>query len=99
MVTSIELLSWLQSYIHENSDGEWEHDYGVEITTTDNPGWHVQIDINGTNYEGVEVIEQKEKRSSEDWIIIGCKDGKLFGAGGPNNLMEILQRLRLVLSR
>ncbi len=26
-------------------DGEWEHRYGVKITTYDNPGWGVEIDI------------------------------------------------------
>lgn len=87
----------MQSYFVQNCDGEWEHEFGIEITTTDNPGWHVQIDVAGTKYEGVEIAKISEQRSPDDWLIIGIKDQILVGSGGPRNLIEILEHLKNIL--
>jgi hypothetical protein len=86
-------ISWLQSYLAENSDGDWEHQYGIEITSTDNPGWHVRIDIIGTRFEELLFSGINEKRTSEDWIILSKEEGAVVGSGGPHNLVEILTRL------
>lgn len=89
-----DLLVWLQRHFSSNCDGDWEHQYGVEITTTDNPGWHVSIDLEGTPQSDLIIPDERITRSEDDWIIIGVKNNTLFGAGGPNNIIEILRLLR-----
>src|SRR5262245_45197449 len=38
-------LERLQRWYDSRCDGRWEHDYGIEIETCDNPGWLVRIDL------------------------------------------------------
>jgi hypothetical protein len=37
-VTDDDLLRWLQDWHAGQCDGDWEHSYGVDIGTLDNPG-------------------------------------------------------------
>jgi hypothetical protein len=45
-------LDWLMSWYEAQCDGEWEHRYGVQIESLDNPGWLLKIDLHGTVLEG-----------------------------------------------
>jgi hypothetical protein len=31
----------IQKWYLEQCNGDWEHSYGIEITTMDNPGWYI----------------------------------------------------------
>ena len=44
-----ELENWYQS----NCNEEWEHQFGIRIVTLDNPGWKVEIDLEGTKLENI----------------------------------------------
>ena len=94
----VDHLSWLQTYFADNCNGEWEHDYGVEITTTDNPGWSVTIDVAGTDHEDMVVELLKIERSESDWLIFGRDDKAIFGRGGRDNLGEVLAHLRTIMA-
>ena len=48
-------IEWLQQWYQKNCDGEWEHLYGIEIETLDNPGWHVKIDLEETSSARLQV--------------------------------------------
>lgn len=41
----------LQEWFKSQCNGDWEHSLGVSITTCDNPGWWVKIDLAGTSLE------------------------------------------------
>ena len=85
-----ELLSWLQNWYHQNCDGDWEHNENINIHTIDNPGWRVTINLEGTPSEN-KVFEDMEKETNEDdWYQCFLRDGKFEGAGGPSNLIDIL---------
>ena len=84
-----------QWYLYE-CNGDWEHTYGVQVGTLDNPGWLVDIDLHDTSVEntpfptiqygiGAESIED-----DNNWLL--CEvDNKVFkGRGGPEKLDEIL---------
>lgn len=43
----IELQEWLAS----QCNGQREHESGIDISTIDNPGWRVSIDLNDTELE------------------------------------------------
>jgi hypothetical protein len=41
----------LQRWYESQCNGEWEHPHGISITSCDNPGWWVGIDLAGTPRE------------------------------------------------
>jgi hypothetical protein len=41
----------LQEWYASQCNGEWEHGHGISITSCDNPGWWVKIDLAGTSLE------------------------------------------------
>ena len=55
----------IQHWFYENCDGDWEHSFGLQITTMDNPGWDVKIDIRETVLEGLEIFEEFEGARTE----------------------------------
>ena len=88
-------ISWLQDWYAAQCDGDWEHAYGVEIRTLDNPGWTVAVDLSGTTMEGARFDEVDERwRSEGDWIDCRVEGDRFRGAGGPRNLLEILRVFR-----
>jgi Immunity protein 53 len=51
----LDNISWLEDWYETQCDGDWEHQHGLKIDTLDNPGWQVQIDLDGTRFsEGSE---------------------------------------------
>lgn len=82
-------LKWIQNWYLENCDGDWEHCYGINISTLDNPGWMVDIDITNTSLEHKEFRILDIERSESDWIYCNVSDNTFHGNGGPNNLEEI----------
>ncbi|MDJ0731330.1 MAG: immunity 53 family protein [Crocosphaera sp.] len=81
---------WLQNWYTSQCNGDWEHTYGIDIKTLDNPGWLVVIDLVETEFENCKFDEVSIKRSDNDWIDCFVNDGKFQGAGGSFNLLEIL---------
>ena len=76
-------------------DGDWEHGYGVRIETLDNPGWHVSIEVGGTDAESLHLEPVETHRSEHDWLVVK-KEGTAFAAYcGPLNLGEALYAFRL----
>jgi len=55
----------LQSWYQGNCDGDWEHQFGIQIETLDNPGWLVKINLEGTLQEGVDFPAVKIDRSEQ----------------------------------
>jgi len=46
--TSLDNMSWLTRWYATECNGDWEHQSGIRITTIDNPGWNVNINLYGT---------------------------------------------------
>ncbi len=93
----MDLIERLTTWYAAQCNGEWEHPHGVKIESLDNPGWLVQIDLEGT------ILHQKEFSqiehgledglpSDDDWMICSVLKGSLFrGAGDPFKLAAILE--------
>lgn len=79
---------WLQEWYFKQTNDDWEHQYGVEIGTLDNPGWRVKIDLDRTNLFEKEFSRIKIERSETDWFHIWVEKGKFEIACGPLNLEE-----------
>ncbi|WP_444888917.1 immunity 53 family protein [Microbulbifer sp. JMSA008] len=88
-----ELEEWYFSQCNE----DWEHTYGIEIGTLDNPGWFLKVDITDTDieekeYEGFSYgVGDDAEASGNDWIIKKLEGGKFVGYGGAHKLSELIK--------
>jgi hypothetical protein len=85
-----KLLEKLQTWYSARCDGDWEHSQRVRISTIDNPGWALDINIEDTDAGSRPFIPVAVDRSGSDWYI--CRvEGTVFKArGGANNLVDLL---------
>lgn len=86
----MDLLQRIQRWYTINCNGDWEHSYGVSITTLDNPGWAVKIDLRETCLQNAHLKYFSIERDVIDWASYSVREGQFEGMGGPNNLSEIL---------
>ena len=82
----IDLLDFLQSWYSSKCDDSWEHSYGVEISSIDNPGWRVKI----TGAAARKQVKINCERNESDWLIVNASDNEFLGYGGAGNLRELL---------
>jgi len=87
-----DLVVALEDWFAGNCDGDWEHGWGVRISTLDNPGWSVDIDLTGTSLSGKAFDRVREERAEHDWVHCWLEAEVFKGRGGPKNLSEILGR-------
>jgi immunity protein 53 of polymorphic toxin system len=81
----------LQEWYLTQCDGDWEHGYGPRISTLDNPGWEVTIELEDTDYAGVPFAEVKDMAPERDWIRCWVDGTEWHGVGGPLMLTSILK--------
>ncbi|WP_406493161.1 immunity 53 family protein [Streptomyces sp. NBC_01604] len=72
-------MRFVQAWYAANCDGEWEHEFGIRMATTDNPGWHIEIDVSETELEGVLVERVRHELPDGEWMI-SWSDGAVFHA-------------------
>lgn len=84
-------LKWLETWYKNHCDGLWEHSYGIIIDTLDNPGWGIRINLVGTEVANKDFKPVKIERTESDWVHCSVKNHIFQGAGGPENLEEILE--------
>jgi len=85
------VISRLQSWYQSECDGDWEHSYGIQIETLDNPGWHLEIDLEDTCLLNATFVEKKYQNTDEDdWIDCKKVGGKYVAFGGPCKLEELI---------
>lgn len=95
-MSTAKLLEDLQQWYRAQCDEEWEHSYGVEIGTLDNPGWSLTIDLTETileqkSFGGVRYGCDAKDEDSPDWIDCKVERSQFVGAGGPSKLSELIQ--------
>src|SRR5688500_1451183 len=81
----------LQRWYEKNCDGDWEHQFGVQIETLDNPGWVLRIDLSGTRLEHCSLEFPDIERTEFDWVHCRVTEERFEAAGGPRNLEEMLR--------
>lgn len=90
-----DVLTWLQTWYAIQTDGDWEHEFGVQVRTLSNPGWSVEIDLAGTALAGLEYERHQVHRSDDDWLDSWVEREKWHLACGPLNLAEGLHIFRM----
>lgn len=86
-----ELIQRLQAWYLARCDGEWEHRYGIDIGTLDNPGFCLRVDLMGTPLEPRPFSPVNVERSEQDWYHCWVEDQQFHGAGGARNLEDLLR--------
>jgi hypothetical protein len=86
---------WLLKWFEDQCDGDWEHDRGITIESTDNSGWSVSILVLDTELENKYFKEILVERSDSDWFRCFIKNHMFEGRCGKGNLIEVLHIFRL----
>ncbi len=88
----------LQRWYADQCDGDWEHSYGVAISTLDNPGWLVKIELAGTALAGKPFAEIRKhvdpqgQSDGTDWMHCELVGNVWIGGGGAVQLEQIIQQ-------
>ena len=87
-------IKWLEKWYEHNCNGQWEHLYGIKIETLDNPGWHVEINLEGTEYVNLKQKKLIRDMGSNDWINCSIAKGAFNGYGDCMKLEEIIETFK-----
>lgn len=83
-------LEQLTRWYAEQCDGDWEHVHGITISTLDNPGWQVRLDLAETELEGKCLPRRAIENADGTWLGFSS-DGLTFsGACDPLSLDLLL---------
>jgi hypothetical protein len=69
----------------------------VKINTLDNPGWTIEINLEGTDLEEKTFAEHSygvgddAEGSGDEWLVCKVEDNKFIAAGGPRKLEEMIE--------
>jgi hypothetical protein len=91
MTADLTPLDKLQRWYLSRCDGDWEHCLGVKIETLDNPGWHIRINLKGSQSESSTVNWVKIDRTESDWMHYRVNNKEFYSACGPLNLSEAIE--------
>jgi hypothetical protein len=87
-------LIWLQKWYKSQCDGDWEHEYGISIETTDNPGWYITINLTGTDCEGHSFSPVHIEKDDKNWFYCLYKNDNFEASCGPCNIADVLDVFR-----
>jgi hypothetical protein len=86
----MSVLTELQDWYASQCDGDWEHEYGIKISTLDNPGWWVSIRLGETNLEDIPFEEINTKAADGRWMMMRVRDQTWEAACDPSGLETAL---------
>ncbi|MEH6763956.1 MAG: immunity 53 family protein [Aequorivita antarctica] len=88
----MEIIDWIQHWFKDNCDGDWEQGEGIQITTLENPGWEVEIDISNTSIANINIEWILNENSAQDWYGVKIENQK-FNASGDSGKLKFLLEL------
>lgn len=88
------MLKWIENWYISHCNGEWEDYYGIKISTLDNPGWLVKIDISETELENRQFQEINVYKDDNDWLCCKLINNEFLGGGDPTKLNRIIEEFR-----
>lgn len=81
----------LQDWYLTRTDGELAPTYDIRIDTLDEPGWRVEVALDGTGLAGRPLDELAIQRTDSDWIHAWTDEHTLHIDCGPLNLTEAIK--------
>ncbi|MDX3661351.1 Imm53 family immunity protein [Streptomyces sp. ID05-26A] len=85
---------FFQRWYADQCDGDWEHEFGVRITTLDNPGWHVVADLVDTGLEGRVLTLTKVEPGEGRWVWASSDGERYESSCDQHSLDEALAGFR-----
>jgi hypothetical protein len=73
---TVSRISELQEWYISQCNEYWEHEFGVNISTLDNPGWTLDIDLQGTDIEEKLFtacsygVGDDAEESGHEWLVL-----------------------------
>lgn len=69
-MTKKRSMSELDDWFVDQCDGDWEHGFGISISTFDNPGWGIDVQLDGTYLQDVsfEEIDKYVIENGDDYL-------------------------------
>lgn len=87
----MDILADIQRWYNAQCDGDWEHDFGLIITTLDNPGWSVKIGLTDTLLEDLPFEPINVDNEHGVWLSCHVEEKMFRGAGDASQLTQILE--------
>lgn len=90
-------LSRLEAWFAAQCNGYWEHSSGVSVTSCDNPGWWVKVNLAGTALEHrafaeiAEGVNEERHPTGPRWMNCRIEGNTWHGAGDETKLERILE--------
>ena len=81
----------LEKWYLARCDGDWEHSHGVRISTLDNPGWQLAIDLGETPLANKTFKSVESEVDGNNWFHCRVRNSTFEGAGGPFNLTDLIE--------
>ena len=92
----MDVLIWIQQWYQKHCDGDWEHNYGIKIETLDNPGWLIEINLEGTELEDYILHYKLIEKSNDDWYAIKIANKIFYATGDAYKLEFLLEKFRVL---
>jgi hypothetical protein len=94
--TDFDALAWLQGWFASKCDGEWEKQWGVSLTSTDDGGWFLSVPLMETELEGraFDRVDHNKKGHDESWWICQIGESHFLAACGPRDLAAVIGLFR-----
>jgi hypothetical protein len=96
-------LDWLMRWYLSECNDDWEHSFGIEIGTLDNPGWTLKVDLRETALSGREFVKVAHGDAADDleewgrngsWWVADVENDKFEAACGPLDLLAVIAVFR-----
>jgi len=89
-------LEWLMDWYVSQCNDDWEHQYGVQIGTLDNPGWSIAIDLTGTALDSraFAPVEYNDSENDASWWACKVERNQWRGACGAKDLTTVIGLFR-----
>lgn len=89
-------ISKLEKWFKKKCNGDWEHQGGILIESTDNPGWYIKVDFDNLDCPNAKALEKSSiRRTDSDFITFKYDEpnNSLGVTCGVANLTEALELL------
>ena len=86
----LDQLQRLQAWYLAHCNGDWEHTYGITISTLDNPGWTLEVELADTELFDKPFETLQQLSDTQDWIHCSIREGKFVAVCGPLKLATVI---------
>lgn len=84
-------LQKLSEWYAQQCNGDWEHGRGIRISTIDNPGFALGIDLCETDLESIPYPDKTDCYDTDDqWMICRRTEEKFEGRCAPARLEDVV---------